>query len=143
MHLAQFHFFGESLMACSTPCHLDPAKMGKIKSLVVAKFGTRCSVADNDLWDLWKCRTAIRRKCKRLKGHDHVDEHVRFSGYLPCILYLYLIIAASYSSFRGRSTLQVPVVCVYKLNKTSTTASIAERAFPWKHKALSLVHEEP
>ena len=46
-------------------------------------------------------------------------------------------------SFRGRRTLQVPVVCVYKLNKTSTTASIAERAFPWKHKALSLVHEEP
>ena len=39
--------------------------------------------------------------------------------------------------------LQIPVVCVYKLNKTSTTASIAERAFPWKHKALSLVHEEP
>ena len=39
--------------------------------------------------------------------------------------------------------LQVPVVCVYKLTKTSTTASIAERAFPWKHRALSLVHEEP
>ena len=35
------------------------------------------------------------------------------------------------------------VVCLYKLNKTSTTASITERAFPWKHNDLSLVHEEP
>ena len=59
-----------------------------------------------------------------LKGHVHVDEHVR-------ILPAYTII------------IQVPVVCVYKLDKTSTTASIAERAFPWKHKALSLINEEP
>ena len=59
-----------------------------------------------------------------LKGQVHVDEHVR-------ILPAYTII------------IQKPVVCVYKLDKTSTTASIAERAFPWKHKALRLVHEEP
>ena len=36
----------------------------------------------------------------------------------------------------------VMVVCFYKLNKTSTRASIVEKAFPWKYKARSLVHEE-
>ena len=33
------------------------------------------------------------------------------------------------------SEVEVTVVCLYKLNKISTTASITERAFPWKHKA--------
>ena len=63
------------------------------------------------------------------------------------ILTAYTIIILDYHGvvikFQRSSTLQVQVVCVYKLNKTSTTASIAEKAFPWKHIALSLVHEEP
>ena len=32
VHLAQFYFFGESVMARTTAAHLDPAKMGQIKS---------------------------------------------------------------------------------------------------------------
>ena len=35
---------------------------------------------------------------------------------------------------------EVTIVSMYKLNKTT---SITERAFPWKHKAGSFVHEEP
>ena len=67
VHLAQFYFFGESVMARTTAAHLDPAKMGQIKSLVLGKFGAKRSLADKE--ELWrKCRTAIGQKCKTLRA---------------------------------------------------------------------------
>ena len=46
---------------------------------------------------------------------------------------------------RGYVYTRVTVVCLYmyKSNKTSTRTSITDRALPWKHKAINLVHEEP
>ena len=60
VHLAQFYFFGESVMARTTAAHLDPAKMGQIKSLVLGKFGARRSLADKE--DLWRKMQGFARK---------------------------------------------------------------------------------
>ena len=69
VHLAQFYFFGESVMARTTAARLDPAKMGQIKSLVLGKFGAKRSLQLADKEELWrKCRTAIGQKCKAFRS---------------------------------------------------------------------------
>ena len=73
VHLATEYFFGEAVMEDSTPMglggcsKLNPAKMDKIRALVMAKFGRKRSEEDKIL--LWsRCKTAIGQKCKSFRN---------------------------------------------------------------------------
>ena len=67
VHLAQFYFFGESLMGKNTAATLDTTKMDEIKHLILTKFGENRSAADKE--EIWRCcRIAIGQKCKQLRA---------------------------------------------------------------------------
>ena len=67
VHLAQFYFFGESVIAKTTAARLDPIQMEEIKHLIISKFAGNRSMADKE--DLWRrCRVAIGQKCKLLRA---------------------------------------------------------------------------
>jgi hypothetical protein len=58
VHLAQFHYLGETPRLCTATAHLDLSKMEEIKELFVAKFAAKQSLADKE--ELWRAfRVAI------------------------------------------------------------------------------------
>ena len=66
MQLAHQYFFGTRVMAIHTAGTLDPVRMGRIKEIILAKFGGRRSVVDREaIWG--KCKIAIGQKCKQLR----------------------------------------------------------------------------
>ena len=67
IHLAQYYYFGETVMTKTTAGRLNPAKMAEIKDLILAKFRPNGCQADKE--ELWKrCKVAIGQKCKLFRS---------------------------------------------------------------------------
>ena len=66
IQLALYHFFGEDVMAISTPGTLDSTKMQEIKNIAIKKFAMNSSPEDQKT--LWrKCKDAIGHRCNDIR----------------------------------------------------------------------------
>ena len=67
IHLAQYYYFGETVMTKTTAGRLNPAKMAEIKDLILAKFRpNRCQADEEELWK--RCKVEIGQKCKLFRS---------------------------------------------------------------------------
>ena len=75
VHLAQFYFFGESLMGKTTAARLDTTKIDEIKHLIVTKFGeNRSAAVKEEIWRrcYWAKMQTIASKESKQVGFTYV-----------------------------------------------------------------------
>ena len=65
-NLAEYYFFGKRTLLASTAGSLDVVKMRRIREIIMAKYGSRRCIQDQEvLWD--RCKKAIGQKCNHLR----------------------------------------------------------------------------